>query len=73
MNMVAEIKKAILREMAVKGWGYVERTDRLSDEAIRAIAELVVEGLLIEGDEQHQRFAVFITRKGLDAAEALHA
>jgi hypothetical protein len=73
MMMVAEIKKAILRELAVKGYGYAARPDRLSDEAVRAIAELIHEGCVLEGDCRPDQLDLFITRKGLDAAETLQA
>jgi hypothetical protein len=69
VNMVGEIKKTVLKELAVKGYGYVARPDEFSDEGFRALAELIAEGCLIEGDCKPDRLDLFITRKGIDAAE----
>jgi hypothetical protein len=73
VTIVAEIKKSILKELAVKGYGYAARPDRLSDEGVRAIAELIVEGCVLEGDARPDQLDLFITRKGLDRAEELFA
>jgi hypothetical protein len=72
MTMVAEIKKAILRTVSGKGRGYI--SDQISEEGIRAVAELVVEGLIREDDSDSGSgmLALVITRKGLDAAVNLH-
>ena len=66
--LVAEIKKAILVALAARGSGYVDHT--LPEEAVRAVAELIVEGAVREDESYPGCVTLVITRRGLEECKA---
>lgn len=68
-KLIQEIKEGILAGLTRNGYAFVERP--LESDALRAIAELVVEGLVRDETDRCGRFVVDITRPGLDRAARL--
>lgn len=66
---VEGIKRGVLTGLQRNGYGFVQ--ERLTPHAVRALAELVAEGLIRDETDEHGRFVIRITRAGLDRAAAL--